>query len=161
MSRGANGSLRPGATADAGTEGRNRRAPEQPLGGLCGVLRAHLMCYVQRMNDDDPLARRADDDPRPLMEALPGAWRLLRSDAGLEFAADARLSFNPDGTLDYGFTVEGTSQSIEMRWHAADDRLSTEVPGAGIARNLRARVGAGGVLILDFGGARAYFVRER
>lgn len=112
------------------------------------------------MSGDDPLARGADDDPRPLAEALAGAWRILRSDVGLDFAADARLRFAPDGQLDYRFTIEGSAQRIAMRWHAEDDRLSTEVPGAGIARDLRARVGAGGVLILDFGGARAYFVRE-
>ncbi len=113
------------------------------------------------MHHDDPLLRREGDDPRPLADLLYGAWRLLRTDAELEFAADARLAFEPDGMLQYAFTVDGVIQMIEMRWHAAADRLSTEVPGAGITRNLRARVGAGGVLILDFGGARAYFVRER
>lgn len=91
---------------------------------------------------------------------LLGRWRLLRADADLEFAPDVRMEFQDGGRLRYEFAVGHRRQALMLLWRIEGDMLHTDNPAASHARSTRFSFGAGGILILDFVGASAWFVRE-
>jgi hypothetical protein len=91
---------------------------------------------------------------------LIGTWRLLRADATLDFAPGVRMEFLDEGTLRYHVDVGGRDQVIALRFRIEGDMLHTENPAAPHTMSVRIERGAGGVLILDFAGPRAWLVRE-
>lgn len=91
---------------------------------------------------------------------LIGTWRLLRADAALDFAPGVRMEFHDEGTLHYHVDVGGRDQVIDLRFRIEGDMLHTENPAAPHAMSVRIAQGAGGVLVLDFAGPRAWLVRE-
>jgi hypothetical protein len=91
---------------------------------------------------------------------LLGSWRLLRADAALDFAPEVRMEFREGGILRYTFAVGEGRQGIDLRYATVGDVLRTEVPGTTHETTARFEFGKGDVLILDFAGARAWFVRE-
>lgn len=104
------------------------------------------------MPDADPL-----DD---LARALLGKWRLLRSDAALDFAPEVRMEFLSGGRLLYGFGTGAHRQIVALVYRVIGDTLQTDNPAAPHTTSTRFEIGVGEVLILDFAGARAWFVRE-
>lgn len=93
-------------------------------------------------------------------DRLLGRWRLSRADPGLDFAPRARLDFRAGGRLRYAFDAGAGEQSVMLIYRVEGDALFTDNPGAHHVRETHFRFGAGDVLILDFGGATAWFVRE-
>jgi hypothetical protein len=91
---------------------------------------------------------------------LLGRWRLLRADSTLGFAAGVRMEFLPDGQLRYTIPVDGREMVVELIYRVEGDILRTDNPVAPHATATRFEFGPGDVLILDFAGARAWFVRE-
>jgi hypothetical protein len=91
---------------------------------------------------------------------LLGTWRLLRADAGLDFAPGVRMEFREEGRLRYHVDVGGRDQVIELRYRVEGDLLHTENPAAPHTMSVRLSEGVGGVLMLDFAGPRAWLVRE-
>lgn len=91
---------------------------------------------------------------------LIGLWRLLRADPTLEFAASVRMEFLPDGHLLYTIPVDGREMVVELIYRVEGDTLRTDNPVAPHATATRFEFGPGDVLVLDFAGARAWFVRE-
>lgn len=91
---------------------------------------------------------------------LLGRWRLLRADAGLDFAPGVRMEFRLGGRLLYSFEVGERRQVIQLIYRVTDDVLHTEYPGAAHDVEARFSFGAGEVLLFDFAGARAWFVKE-
>lgn len=98
----------------------------------------------------------SEDDARRLL----GAWRLLRADASLDFAPDVRVQFLPGGRLRYSFAAGDATQSLMLIYRTEDDLLVTDNPAAPHVRETRFRFGEGDALVLDFGNAIAWFVRE-
>ncbi len=94
-------------------------------------------------------------DPR-----LLGRWRLVRADDSLDFAPNAAMEFQVGGRLRYEFAAGGIQQSVMLVYRVDGDLLHTDNPAAPHARETRFRFGAGDVLILDFAGAVAWFIRE-
>ncbi|MGQ0640445.1 MAG: hypothetical protein ACT4P6_06690 [Gemmatimonadaceae bacterium] len=92
--------------------------------------------------------------------SLVGRWRLLRTDAVLEFAAGVRMEFLPDGHLLYTIPVDNRELQVELIYRVEGDTLRTDNPLAPHATATRFEFGPGDVLILDFAGPRAWFVRE-
>lgn len=103
-----------------------------------------------------PILPDGDDRTRELL----GRWRLLRADAALDFAPGARLDFRTEGRLYYGFDVGEGRQVQALCYRIDGDLLRTDHLATGHEMTTHFRVGAGGVLVLDFVGARAWFVRE-
>lgn len=95
-------------------------------------------------------------DPSQLL----GRWRLLRADDELDFAPGVRMEFRLGGRLFYSFEVGDRRQVIQLVYRVTDDVLHTEYPGAAHDVEARFSFGAGGVLLFDFAGARAWFVKE-
>lgn len=93
-------------------------------------------------------------------DALLGTWRLLRADPSLDFAPGVRMHFAPGGRLDYSFETGHTRQVLQLVYRAEGDTLRTEYPGTTHEVAAHYEFGAGGVLLFDFAGARAWFVRE-
>lgn len=91
---------------------------------------------------------------------LLGRWRLLRADAALEFAAAVRMEFLPNGQLLYSIPVEGDEMVVELIYRVEGNTLRTDNPLAPHATATQFEFGAGDVLILNFAGPRAWFVRE-
>jgi hypothetical protein len=91
---------------------------------------------------------------------LLGRWRLLRADVGLDFAPGVRMEFRLGGRLLYSFEVGERRQVIQLIYRVTDDVLHTEYPGAAHDMEARFSFGAGEVLLFDFAGARAWFVKE-
>jgi hypothetical protein len=98
------------------------------------------------------------DDETP--SALLGRWRLVRADATLDFAPGARMEFQPGGRLLYTFEVGGRLATAPLVYRVEGDALRTDNPAAPHLAVTRFEFGPGDVLILDFAGARALFVRE-
>ena len=89
--------------------------------------------------------------PHEVPEWLFGMWRLLRAEAELDFAPGVRMEFLPGGRLRYHIDVGGHDQVIALVYAVDGDMMRTDNPAA--PREKR-------VLVFDFSGARAWFVRE-
>ena len=94
-------------------------------------------------------------------EWLFGRWRLMRSDPVLDFGPGVRMEFCPGGHLRYTLAVEGHELVVPLIYRVTGDLLETDNPSAPHAMSTHLSLGAGDMLILDFAGARAMFVRER
>lgn len=91
---------------------------------------------------------------------LLGRWRFLRADASLDFAPSVRMDFRDGGHLDYTVEVEGHTQTFPLVYRVDGDVLLTDNPAAPHATATRFQQGEGDVLVFDFAGALALFVRE-
>jgi hypothetical protein len=91
---------------------------------------------------------------------LLGRWRLLRAEAALDFAPGVSMDFRPGGRLLYGIVVEGHEHVVKLVDAVDGDVLRTDNPEQPHATATRFSLGEGGVLVFDFSGARAWFVRE-
>lgn len=92
--------------------------------------------------------------------ALLGRWRLLRAHPSLDFAPEAGMEFRAGGELRYSFAVGDGRMEVALLWRVAGDLLRTDNPAAPHAASVRWRIGEGDVLVLDFAGAEACFVRD-
>ena len=101
----------------------------------------------------------AYNDPTPSW--LFGAWRLMRSDPSLDFGPGVRMEFLNGGHLRYTLSVDGRELVVPLIYRTTGDQLETDNPAAPHAMSTRFTLGAGDMLILDFAGAQAIFVRER
>jgi hypothetical protein len=99
-------------------------------------------------------------DPYAVPQWLFGRWRLLRAEAALDFAPGVRMDFQEGGRLLYTIVVEGQSHVIRLIYRVCGDELRTDNPDHPHATSSRISLGEGGVLVVDFSGARAWFVRE-
>jgi hypothetical protein len=98
----------------------------------------------------------SQDDPGRLL----GRWRLLRADANLDFAPNARMEFLTGGRLRYAFDAGDHRQVVMLVYRVDGDMLLTDNPASPHARSTRFRFGAGDSLVLEFAEATAWFVRE-
>ena len=98
-------------------------------------------------------------DPAPPW--LLGYWRLMQSDPTLEFGPGVRMEFQLGGHLRYILSVDGRELVVPLVYRTTGDLLETDNLAASHAMSTRFSRGAGDMLILDFAGARAIFVRER
>jgi hypothetical protein len=96
----------------------------------------------------------------PTLAWLFGTWRLMRAEAGLDFAPGVRMEFRPDGELRYHVDVGGRDQVITLRYRLEGPMLHTELDAGAHSMSVRMEAGVGGVLVLDFAGPRAWLVRE-
>lgn len=102
-----------------------------------------------------------DANPQdPVPPTLFGTWRLLRADPALDFAPDVRMEFRPGGQLLYGFDAGDHREIVPLVYRVTGDTLQTDNPISPHATSTHFEFGAGEVLILDFAGSRAWFVRE-
>ena len=99
-------------------------------------------------------------DPHAVPPWLLGRWRLLRAEAALDFAPGVRMEFLPGGRLLYTIDVGGRAQVIALVYRVDGDTLRTDNPANPHAVATRFSLGEGGVLVFDFSGARAWFIRE-
>ena len=106
------------------------------------------------MADDAPL------DPHTVPDWLFGRWRLLRAEAALDFAPGVSMEFLPGGRLLYGMVVDGHAHVVRLIYQIEGDMLRTDNPDHPHATSSRIALGEGGVLVVDFSGNRAWFVRE-
>lgn len=106
---------------------------------------------------DDADARLDPFDPSA---PLHGRWRLVRAEAGLDFAPGVSLEFEESGRLRYGFEVGAHRQELALVYRVEGDTLHTDHPAAPHARSTRFHIGPGDILVLDFVDARAWFIRE-
>ncbi len=108
-----------------------------------------------------PNAMAPDPDvPDEHAPALLGRWRLLRADATLDFAPGVSMDFRSGGRLLYGFDVGDRRETVRLIYRVDGNELHTDNPATTHEVSTHFAFGEGGVLILDFAGARAWFVRE-
>ncbi|HEU4631765.1 MAG TPA: hypothetical protein VFS08_18595 [Gemmatimonadaceae bacterium] len=106
---------------------------------------------------DDRPDESQTDDPSAV---LHGRWRLLRAHPSLDFAPEAGMDFRAHGELIYSFAVGERRYEIALLYRVSGDVLRTDNPAAPHATAVRFRIGAGDVLVLDFAGAEACFLRD-
>ena len=92
---------------------------------------------------------------------LIGVWRLLRADPALDFAPGVRMDFRAGGHLVNTIAVGNRSAAIALLYRVDGDCLLTDNPAAPHSTSTRIVRGEADVMILDFSGARAVFVREK
>ncbi len=95
-------------------------------------------------------------DESPLL----GRWRLLRADPALDFAPGVGMHFLPGGRLLYSFESGEQRQVLDLWYRVEQDQLHTQSPATDHETTARYVIGEGGALILDFAGARAWFLPE-
>lgn len=95
--------------------------------------------------------------PLPLL----GRWRLLRAHYSLDFAPEAGMEFRENGELVYSFAVGDRRQEVAMAYRVEGDLLRTVSSAGGHVNEVHFRIGAGDVLVFDFAGAEACFLREQ
>ena len=105
------------------------------------------------------MTQPAFHDPTP--QWLLGRWRLMQSDPSLDFGPGVRMEFQRGGHLLYTLAVDGRELVVPLLYRTTGDLLETDNPAAPHAMSTRFTLGAGDMLILDFAGAQAMFVRER
>jgi hypothetical protein len=91
---------------------------------------------------------------------LIGTWRLFRADAALDFAPGVRMEFAADGHLQYHIDIGGSDQVVGLLYRVDGDTLHTENVITPHAMSVRFAREGEDVLALDFGGARAWLLRE-
>ena len=96
------------------------------------------------------------EDAAPLL----GRWRLLRADRSLDFAPGVSMDFQIGGRLLYAFDAGEHRQEVVLLYRVDGDQLHTESPATAHETTAHFAFGEGGALILDFAGARAWFVPE-
>lgn len=84
----------------------------------------------------------------------------MRADAALDFAPGVVMEFRSGGRLDYSFDVGEQRRVVRLVYRVDDNELHTEDPGTTHQVSTHVEIGPGDVLICDFGGARAWFIRE-
>lgn len=99
-------------------------------------------------------------DPSSPPSWLLGAWRLLRAEGTLDFQPGTRMEFRERGELRYTIPVEGHQHVVSLLYRVEGDLLRTDNPSAPHATSTRFWLGEGEMLVFDFAGARAVFVRE-
>ncbi len=92
---------------------------------------------------------------------LLGTWRLLRADAALDFAPGVRMEFQSGGRLLYTIVVEGHEHVVRLVYSVDADVLRTDNPEHPHATTTTFARGEGDVLVFDFSGPRAWFVKEQ
>jgi hypothetical protein len=107
--------------------------------------------------DDDP---HTAPDPYLVPEWLLGRWRLLRAESALDFAPGVCMDFRSGGRLLYSFDVGGRDQVVRLVYRVEGNMLRTDNPAAPHVVETHFALGEAGVLVLDFSGARAWFVKE-
>jgi hypothetical protein len=101
-----------------------------------------------------------DSTELPLDRRLLGRWRLMQADSALDFAPIARMEFLAGGRLHYDFEVGSRRQQVRMIFRVEGNTLHTEVLETAHEQSAPFAFGPGEVLIFDFAGRRAIFVRE-
>ena len=99
------------------------------------------------------------DGPAATPPALLGRWHLLQADSALDFAPNVLMEFLQGGRLNYVFSTGDRRQSIPLLYRVEGNELHTEDPKTTHEVVTRFAFGPGDVLIFDFGGAKAWFVR--
>ncbi len=91
---------------------------------------------------------------------LFGVWRLSRADAELDFAPGVRMEFADCGLLRYHIDVGGTDQVVDLLFNVEGDTLHTENAHEPHSMSVQFAREGGDVLVLNFGGPRAWLLRE-
>jgi hypothetical protein len=99
-------------------------------------------------------------DPHAVPRWLLGRWRLLRAEPALDFAPGVAMEFCEGGRLLYSFDVGDRVQTLRLVYQVEGNRLRTDNPAAPHAVETHYALGEAGVLVFDFSGARAWFVKE-
>lgn len=97
----------------------------------------------------------------PVPDWLLGRWHLQRADETLEILPGTRMDFRDGGELLYAIELEGKHAVFELTYSVVGDMLHTEHAAGGHATSARISLESSGLLQFDFGGRRAWFVRER
>lgn len=118
-----------------------------------------LLASAKRLRPRPRVTQPAFNDPAPPW--LLGRWRLMRSDPSLDFGPGVRMEFRPGGHLRYTLSVDGRELVVPLVYRTTGDLLETDNPAASHVMSTRFALGAGDMLILDFAGAQAIFIRER
>jgi len=92
--------------------------------------------------------------------SLLGRWRLLRAHHSLDFAPEVGMEFEEGGRLHYSFAVGDCRQTIDLVYRIDGKMLHTDNPSTSHETVVQWRIGMGEVLVLDFAGAEACFVRD-
>lgn len=145
----------------AATSGWTSQSLENILAPTRLPLEWHPLCSLSvRHSPPRPgVTQPAFDDPAPPW--LLGCWRLLRSDPSLDFGPGVRMEFQRGGHLRYILSVDGRELVVPLVYRTTGDLLETDNPAASHVMSTRFTLGAGDMLILDFAGAQAIFIRER
>jgi hypothetical protein len=91
---------------------------------------------------------------------LIGIWVLLRSDAPLEFQPGTQMHFADGGILTYVIPTADGALSLTLRWRLEEGTLHTDHEDGSNPVAVAVTIGDGGVLVVDFGGPRAFFIRR-
>jgi hypothetical protein len=102
---------------------------------------------------------RVPSSPGGVPRWLLGRWKLLRAAAPLDFVPGTSMEFLPRGELRYTIPTAHGGQVIPLLYRVEGDELRTDNVAAPHARSTHFRCGPGGMLVLDFAGAEAVFVR--
>jgi hypothetical protein len=91
---------------------------------------------------------------------LLGRWRLQRAEPGLDILPGTGMDFRAGGALIYTIEIAGRQAVFELTYQIAGSLLRTVHSSGGHIATSRFELGRDGLLQFDFGGKRAWFVRD-
>lgn len=98
--------------------------------------------------------------PRLTTATLLGTWQLVRCDAPLEIQPGTQMQFAAERELTYVIpTAHGTFRTT-LDWHFDNGTLHTRNADGSNAVAVGVTLGEAEILVFDFGGPRAFFVRS-
>jgi hypothetical protein len=102
----------------------------------------------------------SDTSARVDADRLFGTWLFLRCEPPLEMEPGTRMRFAAGDVLQYMIPTATGPLSVSLQWRVADGVLFTEHTDGTNPVTARVAIDDTGVLSYDFGGPRAWFVRE-
>jgi hypothetical protein len=90
---------------------------------------------------------------------LLGTWSILRAESPIEIQPGTEMQFAENGHLEYAVPTGEGMIRVSLRWALNGSMLRTTFDDGSNEVEVNASLGDGDVLVLDFGGPRAWYVR--
>ena len=113
---------------------------------------------------DGAVARTVSDDVSSYdtsTDWLIGTWQLLRCEPPLEIQSGTRMQFGANDDLEYSIPAGDRLLHVTLKWRLDGAILHTVHEDGSNPVQVAIAHGDADVLMFDFGGPRAWFVRAR
>jgi hypothetical protein len=90
---------------------------------------------------------------------LIGTWSILRAETPIEIQPGTEMRFSDNGMLEYVVPTGDGTIRVSLQWTLSGSTLRTAFDDGTNPVEVNATLGEGDVLVLDFGGSRAWYVR--
>ncbi len=92
---------------------------------------------------------------------LHGKWHLVRTEGNFDTGDGVTMEFRDDGTVDYCIKAGEKLQIMKLVFHVEGAEIVTDQPSTPSEQRTRFAIDSEGLLLLDYGGSRAWFTKTK